>query len=79
MNHSPLPAHMAERIREDLRDASDSVQSLVLGTAVAALFALANISGVRSSRARRSRMRANLEARRAAAEVAERLRRRAMN
>ena len=79
MNHSLLTAHTAERIREDLREASENVRSLVLGTAIGTLFALANISGIRSSRAKRSRLRANCQARRAAAEMAEQLRLRTMN
>lgn len=79
MNHSLLTAHTAERIREDLREASENVRSFVLGTAIGTLFALANISGTRTSRARRSRLRANCQARRAAAEMTDRLRDRAMN
>lgn len=75
MNHSPMTADMAERIREDLRETGEHVRSFVLGTAVGTLFALANHYGIRCSRAERSRVRANREARRAAAEMAEQLRR----
>jgi hypothetical protein len=63
---TPPKAHMAERIREDLRETSESVQRFMLGTAVATLFALANRYGTRSSRAERGRLRANRRAKRAA-------------
>jgi hypothetical protein len=68
----PPKAHMADRIREDLRETGENVRSFVLGTAVATLFALANRYGTRSSRAERSRLRANRRAKRAAAQSAAR-------
>ena len=55
------------------------MRSFVLGTAVGTLFALANRYGIRCNRATRERLRANREARRAAAVMAEQLRYRTMN
>ena len=71
MNHSLLTTHAAARIREDLRETGDIVTRLLFGT----LYACANIAGrSKSRRERRSRMRADREAKRAAVARAERIR-----
>lgn len=72
MNHSLLAAHTAERLRDSLRETSDHVRNVVLGTAVWSLYAFANFSGLgKSSRERRNRRLADRRPRRPAAAPAE--------
>ena len=71
MNHSLLAAHRAERIRDSLRDTSEHVRSVVLGTAVWTLYAFASFTGFgKSTRERRNRELADRHERRGAAATA---------
>jgi hypothetical protein len=80
VNHSLLAAHTAERIREELRKTGESVRSIVLGTAVGTLYAVASITGLnRSRRARRMHVGSDRRTRRATAETTDRPREWALN
>ena len=71
MKHSLLTTHTAERIRDDLQETGDIVTRLLFGT----LYAFTNIAQHSTrSHARRIRMRADREAKRAVVERAERIR-----
>ena len=71
MKHSLLTTPTAERLRDDLRETGDIVSRLLFGT----LYAVTNIAQhSKRSHARRTRMRADREAKRAAVERALRIR-----
>jgi hypothetical protein len=80
VNNSLLTVYMAARIRDDLRETSKSVRSLLCGKAIATLLAFANLAGLgKTSGAQRLRLRIDRKAWREASAMAARRRDRAMN
>jgi hypothetical protein len=80
VNNSLLTVYMAARIRDDLRETSKHLRSMIGGKAIATLFAFANLAGLgKSSCARRLRLHIDRKAWREAAAMAARRRDRAMS